>query len=100
LWSLSYAAFGEETDLFYRYWKKACDNLGIKDIDLYGGTKHSTAVYLGQFFTPEQIKTATMHSTNKAFERYFRIQHQKVKSIYEKSKGNYKGTKIIPLKKK
>jgi integrase len=57
---------------FKKWWDKACKNLGIKGVDLYGGTKHSTATALGEFLTPEQIKRGgTGSATNKAFERYF-----------------------------
>jgi integrase len=56
---------------FKVWWDRACHNLGIHDVDLYGGTKHSTAVALGKVLTPEQIKRGgTGHATNKAFERY------------------------------
>lgn len=34
---------------------------------------HSSAIALREHFSPEQIKQGTMHQTNKAFERYFRI---------------------------
>ena len=66
----------------YKWWKKACDNLGVEGVDLYGGTRHSTALALRQFKTPEQIRRATMHSTNKAFERYFRVELDEVKNVY------------------
>jgi len=57
---------------FKKWWDKACDNLGVKGVDLYGGTKHSTATALGEFLTPEEIKRGgTGSATNKAFERYF-----------------------------
>ncbi len=57
---------------FKKWWDKACENLGIKGVDLYGGTKHSTATALGASLTPEQIKRGgTGSATNKAFERYF-----------------------------
>jgi integrase len=71
----------------YKWWKKATDNLGITDVDLYGGTRHSTAIYLGEFFTPEEIKQATFHTTNKAFERYFRVQPDVVKGLYTQAQG-------------
>jgi integrase len=85
----------------YRWWKRACSNLGIEGIDLYGGTRHSTAIYLGQFFTPEQLKQATMHATNKAFERYFQTSPQAIKSVYEVAgQGGNKGeTKITHTRK-
>ena len=71
---------------FYKWWKKACKNLGIEGIDLYGGTKHSTAMALRKVATPEEIKRGMMESTNKAFERYFRIETDEVRSLYERTK--------------
>ena len=56
---------------FYKWWKRACQNLGIKDVDLYGGTRHSTVSALRSCHSPEEIRRASMHSTNKAFDRYF-----------------------------
>ena len=74
----------------YRWWKRACKNLGIKDVDLYGGTKHSSATALADYFSPEQIIKATMHETNDAFKRYCQVRPEHVKKIYEhtrKKKG-------------
>jgi len=75
--------YGEK--FFYKWWKRACNNLNIQGVDLYGGTRHSSAVALRNHFTPEQIKQGTMHQTNKAFERYFRIGADDVRNIYEKT---------------
>jgi integrase/ribosomal protein S27AE len=72
--------FGQR--LFYDWWKTACKNLGIEGVDLYGGTRHSSARALRKTRTPEEIKKATMHSTNKAFDRYFDIEADDVRSIY------------------
>jgi hypothetical protein len=88
---------------FYKWWEKACLNLGIEGVDLYGGTRHSSTRALREFRTPEEIKRATMHSTNKAFERYFQIELDDVRGVYvdtvltlKKGKGN-KG-KLLKLK--
>ncbi|MGD9950751.1 MAG: hypothetical protein AB7U29_20105 [Desulfobulbus sp.] len=35
------APFGDH--FLYDWWKRACKNLGIEDVDLYGGTRHSSA---------------------------------------------------------
>ena len=70
----------------YKWWVKACENLGIQGVDLYGGTRHSSARALRKFNSPEEIKRATMHSTNKAFERYFNIELEDVRNIYENTK--------------
>lgn len=49
-------------------------------MDLYGGTRHSTTSAL----TPEQIKNhGTMHSTNKAFERYFQRKAEDSRKVYQ-----------------
>ena len=61
-------AFGVK--YFYKWWIKACGNLGIKDVDLYGGTRHSTVRALRKYHSPEEIKEAAMSKTNKAFDRY------------------------------
>lgn len=56
----------------YKWWMKACNNLGVAGVDMYGGTRHSTASALASVLTPDEIKVhGTQHSTNKAFERYF-----------------------------
>ncbi len=72
--------------LLYKYWKRACANLEIKGVDLYGGTKHRSATALRKFRSPEQIKKATMHATNKAFERYFRIELDDLREVYTDTK--------------
>jgi integrase len=70
---------------FYRSWKRAASRCGVEGVDLYGGTRHSSARALRKFFSPEEIKRATMHSTNQAFERYFTMESDDVRSIYKRS---------------
>lgn len=78
--------FGER--YFYKWWKKACEGVDVVGVDLYAGTRHSTTSYLRNIASPEQIKKATMHSTNKAFERYFNYEVKDVKAIYEATRVN------------
>jgi hypothetical protein len=59
--------------------------LGVEGVDLYGGTRHSTVTALRKVATPEEIKNATFHTTNKAFERYFRIKAEDARSVYVKA---------------
>ena len=73
-------------DYLYKWWKVACENLEIEGVDLYGGTRHSSARALREFCSPEQIKRASMHSTNSAFDRYFKLELDDVKNIYGKTK--------------
>jgi integrase len=65
-----------------KWWKKACANVSVHGVDLYGGTRHSSATALREFCTPEEIKRATMHSTNQAFERYFQTDGEELRKIY------------------
>lgn len=68
--------------LFYKWWKRACADLGIEGVDLYGGTRHSSVVDLRHYATPEQIKHATMHTTNAAFERYYQVSRDELERLY------------------
>lgn len=62
--------FGQK--LFYYWWRKACRNLKIEGVDLYGGTKHSTVTALGTKLTPEpeQIQRGATGHASDAFKRY------------------------------
>lgn len=75
--------FGDK--IFYKWWKRACENLDIEGVDLYGGTRHSSAIELRKLYTPEQIKRSTMHTTNKAFERYFQVSRDELQDMYEQA---------------
>lgn len=79
---------------FYRYWKKACKNLSIEGVDLYGGTKHSSARALRRVHSPEEIQRAMMTKTNRAFERYFKIESDDARMVYQSNRGQ-----VIPLRK-
>jgi integrase len=82
---------------FYKWWKKACDNLGIENVDLYGGTKHSSTTALREYFSPEEImRSGTLHNTNKAFEKYLQVSPNDSKTIYEMTSNS----KIIRRKRK
>jgi len=43
-------------------------------------------VDLRNYATPEQIKSATMHTTNKAFERYFQVSKEELQEMYNHTK--------------
>jgi hypothetical protein len=73
--------------LLYNWWKKACKNLKIEGVDLYGGTRHSTVSALRSYRTPDEIKLASGHTTNKAFERYYQIDTEYLREIYEDTQG-------------
>lgn len=81
---------------FYKWWKKACVNLGIVGVDLDGGTRHSTTTALRELFSPEEIRrSGTLHTTNKAFDRYMQVKPEDARNMYRaarelvKKKKNY-----------
>lgn len=84
--------------LWRNWWTKACKNLGVEGVDMYGGTRHSTASALGEHFSKEELREhGTMHGTNKAFDRY--VQSEKKGGnlkIFKKAKELQSG-KVIPL---
>ena len=76
---------------FYDYWKRACKNLKIENVDLYGGTRHSTVQGLREFLSPEQIKLASGHTTNKAFERYYALSADDLRKTYSMTRRKTTG---------
>jgi integrase len=77
--------FGEK--YWYKWWKKACEALGIEGVDLYGGTRHSSVRAMRHTLSPEQIKCATMHRTNEAFERYYSVDSEDLREMYESAQN-------------
>lgn len=59
---------------FRKYWHKACDSLGVKGLDLYGGTRHTTTTELSRNYSSDMARKASGHKTNAAFDRYCQIQ--------------------------
>ena len=59
---------------FKKWWDKACNNLGIEGLDLYGGTRHTTTTALAKEVGEAGAKKASGHRTNKAFYRYCQYQ--------------------------
>lgn len=80
-----------DTHAFYRWWIKACNNLGIKGVDLYGGTRHSSTTAMAALFTKAELqKSGTMHGTNKAFDRYCQGEAAPSLNIYNTLSGRQK----------
>ena len=77
-------------DYFYKYWRKACQNLGIDGVSVYPGTKHSTttAARFEVGMSPEEIRMElTEHKTNKAFDRYLLVDAVRQRQATAKIRG-------------
>ena len=84
---------------FYDLWKKACRNLGIEDVDLYGGTKHSTVTALGKTYSPEEIQERGTGHLSKAFLRYLETSDDQARKLYQDAvpkKGTVIEFKVAP----
>jgi len=66
----------------WKYWGKACANLGVEGVSVYPGTKHSTATFLRKELGKEAAKEATGHTTDKAFLRYIGDDSDNLKALY------------------
>jgi len=64
--------FGEK--MFYKRWVQACENLGIDGLDLYAGTRHTSITEIARRYGETNAIKTSGHQTNKAFERYCRVQ--------------------------
>lgn len=86
-------------DYLYKWWKKACSELGVEGVDLYGGTRHSTATALSVTFSESEImKAATMHKSNKAARRYIQAEHDNSLQIFSEIRKMQNGG-IVEFKK-
>ena len=75
-------------EMFYRNWQRACRALAIEGVDLYGGTRHSTATALSTLYSKDEVKDfGAMHGTNKALERYDQGQTKPSRDLYSKVSG-------------
>jgi len=83
-------------DYLYSWWRIACKNCGVDGVDLYGGTRHSSVRALRERFTPDQIKKATMHHTNAAFERYYQIELEDTRKVY---RGTTQKGEVVEMRK-
>lgn len=61
----------------YRWWTKACQNIGVHGLDLYGGTRHTTVSELARVEGTHAAREASGHETNKAFDRYCQVQDER-----------------------
>jgi integrase len=88
--------FGKK--LICKWWKKACANLGIYDVDLYGGTRHSSASDLGKYYSPEEVMAdGTGHTTSKSFLRYFHVRAEKKRAVATTARGREHLVNLLEL---
>lgn len=91
------APFGEK--YLYKWVKRACANLGLEGLDLYGITRHSSVTALGEKYSPEEIKRkGSGTKTNKAFDRYFDTGDEQARALYVDAVPRKVATVLQPIK--
>jgi integrase len=68
--------------LLNNWWKRACKKLGVKDVTLYPGVKHSVMTAISKELSPEQIRRGGSQHASKAMERYM-IPNQHEADLYQ-----------------
>jgi hypothetical protein len=68
--------------LIYDTWKRACKNLGIEGVDLYGGTRHSSSSALREQLSFEDTKQLLGDETNEATLRYIQQDIELMRARY------------------
>lgn len=87
-------------DFLYRLWKKACAELGIEGLDLYGGTRHTTVTAIAKMAGRDNAKKASAHETNKAFERYCQAEDETAFAMAEMIRRPKSCSNVVRSKKK
>lgn len=81
----------------YKYWNKACKEVGLEGVSLYPGTKHTTATETAKFMGTDKAKNAS-GLTNKAFERYCQVENTDAFEVVTKIREKKK-SRVVPFKK-
>jgi len=86
-------------DYLYKQWRVASDSLGFKDVSIYPGTRHTSAVAMRNRHSPEAVKRGMGTKSNKAFERYLQVTGDELRRLYQDTRTDTALTpKIIPFK--
>lgn len=83
--------------LLYDVWCRACDLCQVRDVDLYGGTRHSSLQDLRRSLSTEDVKRLSLHSTNRALNRYIEIDVTELRSGYSLARGKKKAGTVVGL---
>ncbi len=59
---------------FKGWWDRACAELDVRGLDLYGGTRHTSTTEIARLAGSANARAASEHETNKAFDRYCQYQ--------------------------
>jgi len=82
----------------YRWWERACKEVGLEGVPLYPGTKHTTATETAKLFDPETALKAS-GLTEEAFKRYCLVENIENLEVVTVIREKKKKADILPFKK-
>jgi hypothetical protein len=85
--------------MFYKRWVEACKNLGVEGLDLYAGTRHTSITEIARRRGEVAAIKTSGHQTNKAFERYCRVQDRTALEMAKLREETMHGGEVIDFKK-
>jgi hypothetical protein len=88
--------FGDK--YLYKWWIKACEQIGLTGVPLYPGTKHTTATETAKLLGTDKALDAS-GLTNKAFERYCQVQNDGAFEVVTSILKAKKKADVIPISK-
>lgn len=84
---------------FKVHWDKACEKLGVQNLDLYGGTRHTSTTEIAIIAGTQNAREASAHETNRAFDRYCQFQNDTAFKMAQALKSNGNVLKFTGKKK-
>lgn len=88
--------FGDK--YLYKWWAKACEQVGLEGVPLYPGTKHTTATETAKLMGSDKARNAS-GLTNKAFDRYCQVENNGAFEVVTEIRKAKKKADVIPIDK-
>lgn len=89
--------FGDK--YLYKWWVKACEQIGLEGVPLYPGTKHTTATETAKMLGTDKARSVS-GLTNKAFDRYCQVENDGSLEVIKAIIKMKKKADVIQFKKK
>lgn len=82
----------------WKWWMRACDEVGLEGVPLYPGTKHTTATETAKLLGKDDARKAS-GLTNKAFDRYCDVQDSGAFDVVTAAeRARKKKAEVLPFK--
>lgn len=80
----------------YKWWVKACEQIGLVGVPLYPSTKHTTATETAKLMGSDKARNASGLS-NKAFDRYCQVENNGAFEVVTEIRKVKKKSVVLPF---